>query len=251
MKSTLILFAVLSCTSAIAQSITLPAYQQGQYENDTVYSYYGSLPSEGFGNVDLGGSLASGFITGVDFKIVVDSTNQGASPTHSAFRDSLGTLVPVYQGDTINLPASFQLFAGDIGFHIIIEGTPQIAGEAYLCNLGYVFPTGEDWGIIITENTQDSCLVDQLNGIDEKNESPRIKVFPNPFKKSTTIEIENYSNEFYDCILYNCLGKEVKTIKNINSTQFLIEKEGLPVGTYIFVLQNKYGTMATDKLIIE
>lgn len=251
MKSTFIIFALLSCINSIAQTITLPTYVAGQYENDTVYTYYGSLPFTGMGSVGLGGSIASGFITGVDFKIVVDSTNQGASPTHAAYRDSLGTLVPVYQGDTLDLPASFQLYAGDIGFHIIIEGTPQIAGEAYLCNLGYMFSTGTDWGLLITENTQDSCLVDQFNGLNVHTERPHIKVFPNPFKQNTTIEIKNYSNDLYDCILYDFLGKKVKTINKINSTKFMIDKEGLPMGTYIFRLQNKHGIMATGKLLIE
>lgn len=251
MKSTFIIFALLSCINSIAQTITLPTYVEGQYENDTVYTYYGSLQSTGKGSVELGGSIVSGFITGVDFKIVVDSTNQGASPTHAAYRDSLGTLVPIYQGDTLDLPASFQLYAGDIGFHIIIEGTPQIAGETYLCDLGYMFSTDTDWGMLITENTQDSCLVDQFNGLNEYIENPHIKVFPNPFKQNTTIEIKNYSSESYDCILYDFLGKKVKTINNINSTKFMIDKEGLPMGTYIFRLQNKHGIMATGKLIIE
>lgn len=251
MKSILIIFALLSWTSSIAQSITLPTYQQGQYENDTIYTYYGSLPFTGLGSVDLGGSLASGFITGVDFKIVVDSTNQGASPTHAAYRDSLGTLVPVYQGDTLDIPASFQLYAGDIGFHIIIEGTPQIAGEAYLCDLGYMFSTGSDWGLLITENTQDSCLVDQFNGLNEHNEGQHVKVFPNPFDQTSTIEIENYSNELYSCILYDFLGEKVKSINNISSNKFMIDKEGLTTGTYIFQLQNKYEIISTGKLIIE
>ena len=198
MKSTLIIFAFLSWTSSIAQSIILPTYQQGQNENDTVYTYYGSLPFTGIGSVDLGGSLASGFITGVDFKIVVDSTNQGASQTHAAYRDSLGTLVPVYQGDTLVIPASFQLYAGDIGFRIIIEGKPQIAGESYLCDLGYTFTTGSDWSMLITENTQDSCLVDQFNGLNENTENQNIQVFPNPFNQKKTIEFENYFKTLKD-----------------------------------------------------
>ena len=251
MKSTFIIFALLSCINSIAQTITLPTYVAGQYENDTVYTYYGSLPFTGIGSVDLGGSITSGFIAGVDFKIVVDSTNQGASPTHAAYRDSLGTLVPVYQGDTLDLPASFQLYAGDIGFHIIIEGTPQIAGEAYLCDLGYMFSTGTDWGLLITENTQDSCLVAQFNGLNDNTRNHNIKVFPNPFNQNTTIEIENYLNELYNCIMYDFLGKKVKSINNISSNKFMIDKEGLTTGTYIFQLQNKYEIIATGKLIVD
>jgi len=254
MKSTLIIFAFLSWTSSIAQSFTLPSYQQGQYEIDTVYSYYGSFMSSGIGSIGyyLGSSLPSEFITGVDFKIVCDSTNQGGSPIHSAFRDSLGTLIPVYQGDTLDIPTSFQLFAGDIGFHIIIEGTPQISRESYLCDLGYIFTLGmDDWGMLFLENTQDTCLVDEFNGLNEITKNKNIKVFPNPFNQNTTIEFENYSNEPYSFSLYNILGKKVKTIKNINSNKFMIEKEGLPPGTYIFQLHDKYGIIANSKLMTE
>lgn len=251
MKLTFFIFALLSCTSTIAQTITLPNYIEGQYENDIVYTYYGSLPFTGMGRVDLGGSITSAFITGVHFKVVVDSTQQGASPTHAAYRDSLGTLVPVYHGDTLDIPAIFQLYAGDIGFHIIIEGTPQIAGESYLCDLGYTFSTGSDWEILILDNTQDSCIVDQFNGLNDKTRNQNIEVFPNPFNQSTTIEIKNYSNEFYNCIVYDFLGEKVKSINNIRSNKFMIDKEGLQMGSYIFQLQNKYGIIATGQLIIE
>ena len=149
-------------------------------------------------------------------------------------------MVPVFQDDTLDIPASFQLFAGDIGFHIIIEGIPQIAGETYLCNLRYTFLAGTDWGILISENTEESCLVDQINGLNERNGSKNTRVFPNPFKQYTTIELENYSNKPYNCILYDLIGNEVKSINDISSNKFMIDNEGLPTGTYIFQLQNKY-----------
>lgn len=209
------------------------------------------MTSTGQGNINLGSDLAYGFITGVDFKIVVDSTNQGASTSHAAYRDSLGTLVPVYQNDTLDIPASFQLFAGDIGFHIIIEGIPQIEGEIYLCNLSYTFSTGTDWRMLISENTQDSCFVDQINSLNERNGNQNTRVFPNPFKQYTTIELKNYSNKPYNCTLYDLIGNKVKSINNINSNKFMIDNEGLPSGTYIFQLQNKYGIIATSKLMIE
>ena len=252
MKAISTLLLLLSFTGIIAQSIVLPSYQQGQYENDTVYTYYGSLPSAGIGNIDFGGSLLStGFINGVDFKVVVDSTDPGVSPIHAAFRDSLGTLVPVYQGDTLAIPASFQLYAGAIGFRVIIEGTPQLANETYLCNLEYTFTTGADWGMLIIESTPDSGQVDPISGSIEITENQKINIYPNPFKRSTTIEFENHTKEPYACILYDLLGKEVRTIKNIGSNKFIIEKEGLPSGTLIFQLRNKHGIISTGKLMTE
>jgi len=51
-------------------------------------------------------------------------------------------------------------------------------------------------------------------------------------------------------MIYDFLGKKVKTINNIISSKFMIDKEGLPIGSYIFQLQNKSGIIATGKLII-
>jgi hypothetical protein len=252
MKAASTLLLLLSFTSLIAQPIALPSYQQGHYENDTVYTYYGSLPSSGIGNISFNGVLLStGFVTGVDFKVVVDSTDPGASPIHAAFRDSLGTFVPVYQGDTLAVPAAFQLYAGAIGFRVIIEGTPQMANETYLCNLEYTFTTGTDWGMLIMESTPDSCQVDPISGSIEINEDPKINIYPNPFKRRTTIEFENHTKEPYAFILYDLLGKEVKTIKNIGSNRIVVEKEGLPSGILIFQLRNKYGIISTGKLMTE
>ena len=38
MKSTFIIFALLLCINSIAQTISLPTYVEGQYENDIVYT---------------------------------------------------------------------------------------------------------------------------------------------------------------------------------------------------------------------
>ena len=247
-----ILILTLSFTGIIAQSIVLPSYQQGQYENDTVYTYFGSLPSAGIGTIQFGGSLLStGFITGVGFKVVVDSTDPGLSSTHAAFRDSLGTLVPVYQGDTLSFPVSFQLYAGAIGFHVIIEGNPQLANETYLCNLEYTFSTGTDWGMIVMESTPDSCLVDPISKLTEFNRDVKVSAYPNPFTQNTTIEFDNHSNESYTCVLYDLFGKEIRTIKNNGSSKIKVDRGNLSAGTYLFQLQNDHGAISNGKLLIQ
>ena len=251
MKFPFTIFAVLFWGTSIAQSFNLADYNKGQYKNDTIYTYSGDFPNSGIGSVKLGGSLASKFITGVDFKIVIDSTNKGSAQGHTFFRDSLGTLVPVYQGDTVILPVSFKLYAGNIGFRIIIEGTPQIVGESYLCDLGYAASTGNNWNLIISENTASYCTVDQLNRLSQRITDKNVKVFPNPFKHNTTIEFENNNKGPCTFILQNLLGEKVKTITNISSNKFLITKKGLSIGTYIFILQKENGIIATGKLIIE
>ena len=250
MKTTLSIIALILWRTALSQPITLPIYQEKKHENNTIYEYYGALPFTGIGSIKLSDSLVSSFITGVDFKIVIDSTNMGLSQSHSAFRDSSGVLIPVYQGDTINIPASFKLYAGEIGFRIIIEGIPQIAGESYLCDLAFSSTTGDNWNLLISEISKDSCSVDQTSSLNEKNGNQRIKIFPNPFKKNTIIKFKNDKKESCKFVLFNLIGKKVKTITNINSNELIFEKEDLPIGTYIFIIQNKHKNIASGKLII-
>lgn len=231
-------------SNSFAQSITLPDYQEGQYENDTIYTYYGSFPITGIGTINLGGTLASGFITGVDFKIVVDSINQGSSTTHTAFRDHLGTLVPVYQGDTLEIPTTFQLFAGAIGFHVIIEGTPQVAGESYLCDLGLLFTLGEDWGMIIQENTQYVCVVDQWLGLHINSASRNITVFPNPV--NTTVMLQSTDSDMFidQVTIYDIRGRMLQMVYNTQAADRLrMDVQHLPSGYYMMHLLDKLGQM--------
>ena len=233
---------ILSCASLTAQSISLPVYQQGQYENDTIFSYYGALPTTGIGSINLGGTLASNFITGVNFKMVIDSVNQGSSPFHSAFADSSGTMVPIYQGDTLNIPASFQIFSGNIGFHITIEGTPLSALESYLCDLGYAFTLSNDWGMIIQENNQNTCLVDQSQGLHGSAEYQHNKVYPNPTTSQLTIETEQTLQQV------NIIALTGKTIATYTNNLSSINAADLPSGIYFIQLVAEEDTI-TKKFV--
>ena len=233
MKYLFILLSSLSFTNSIAQIITLPTYQLGQYENNTIYTYYGSLGSVGRGTVSLRETLQTGFITGVHFKMIVDSINQGAAPTHAAFRDSLGTQVPMYKGDTLDIFASFELFSGQIGFHVIVEGTPQIAGESYLCDLGYTHTLGNDFNMIIEPISQNSCLVDQSNGFDEYVNIQKNKLFPNP--STDYIQVSNLTKA-NNYIIYNSVGTIISegTISNAEK----IEVKNYSNGIYFLKFEN-------------
>jgi len=242
---------ILFSSNLWAQNINLPSYQSGQYENDTIYTYFGTLPFSGIGSINLGGTLlSSNFISGVEFILVIDSTNQGMSPTHSAFEDSSGVLIPIYAGDSLSIPANIQLFAGEIGFHVVLEGTPFIASESYLCDLGYTFSTGSNWNMIILENTSDSCLVGPSVGIDKDINRIQIQIGPNPFQEFTLIRFDNQRNERYDFELYDFTGKKVQEINNVRSNCIELNRNNLPTGVYLFQLQNKIGRVYSGRLIM-
>ncbi|MCX6180593.1 MAG: T9SS type A sorting domain-containing protein [Bacteroidetes bacterium] len=233
MKTVLfITFSILLWTSIAAQTINLPAYRQGQYENDTIFTYYGSLTSTGIGSVDFGGGLNSNLISGVKFKMLVDSTDKGASPTHAAFRDSLGTMVAMHKGDTLDIPASFQLFAGKVGFHIIIEGTPSTGGAPYLCDLGYTFTVGNDWIMLIEEKSQKTCQVNISQGIYDNRDLENFNVYPNPASDNIAINTNSQSiGSAYTLI--NQLGEKVLS-GTLTSETTIVDIDQLATGIYLF-----------------
>lgn len=246
-----LVFALMFSLGLQAQSIQLPTYYAGQYHLDTVYTYYGPLPFAGIGSVTYGGNMGPNFITGVDFKVVVDSTNQGASPVHAAFRDSMGMMVPTYAGDTLPVPVYFQLMAGEIGFHVIIEGTPTISGEVYLCDLMYAFTTGNDWGMAILDNSPDTCSVDFFNGFWSSEQAISATAYPNPFHSSTTIEFKRQSALQPQLMLFDAIGQEVKADHTISNDKIRIERKDLPSGLYFFQISESGKVAAFGELIIE
>ena len=88
-----------------------------------------------------------------------------------------------------------------------------------------------------------------INDITQKK--TEIKIFPNPFSASATLEINEMAKDVsYTFKLYNLLGAEVKAIRNIkNSIQ--VKREKLPTGMYIYKLYSEGGVIHTGKLAVE
>lgn len=220
----------LSFISINAQTINLPIYTEGQYQNDTIFSYYGALPFTGIGSIRFEEGLTFNFISGVKFKMVVDII------THTAFKDSLSILVPMHEGDTLDIPASFQLFSGNIGFHVIIEGTPLVAGESYFCDLGYVFTPGSDWGMMISRNSQQVCNVQDAAGINEKLNNS-VHIYPNPVKENISIKADDLTK--YKMVkLVDQLGR-ILSISKIDSSFISIDVHQITSGNYTLIFESE------------
>jgi len=104
---------------------------------------------------------------------------------------------------------------------------------------------------IITNTTLNTIA--SLTSIDEKTPSNiSVSAYPNPFSEMTTFEInDNQSNETYTFVLNDLLGKQVKSVNNINSKQFQISRAGLPNGIYLYKIYNTERLIKIGKLVIQ
>ncbi len=76
-------------------------------------------------------------------------------------------------------------------------------------------------------------------------------VYPNPFTKTTTLQFNNPNSANHSIIIYDMLGKVIRTINNVNSERVEIDRASLVNGAYFVELRNDFKTVATRKLIIE
>lgn len=242
MRTLLFIAVFLSSLTLFSQSIDLPQYQQGKYENDTIVYFYGPLATSGTGIISLANNLQGNFVSGVTFKLIIDTTYQGSSPTHATFWDDQGNLVPIYKGDTLEISSSITIkqLSGVIGLYIIIEGVPSVSGESYLCDLWPMMTLGNNWDLSIVPFTNTTCTVDVATSINPvKENSHKSLVYPNPFESSTTITFDNPNHTNHSIIIYNSNGKMVREINNITSSSVIVEKDGLVPGVYFYHLLNK------------
>ncbi len=253
MKTIFVLFSafILLSTNLKAQEIDLPMYKVGQYEVDTILSYYGSFFDDAIGYIRFDETYSSNFVTGMEFKLIVDKTDTDDPDFKFAgeYRKD-GIRGSIKKGDTIALPLTIQIYFGTIGFQVIVEGTPRVAGESYSCAIGTSIEL-DVWSYVYEAKGNETCIVDVVQSVSEEDESLSFNVQPNPFDQTTTIQFDNLVNEVYTLIVYDFVGIEVMRIEDIESNVIDVDKGDLQAGTYFFKLQNEVGIKATGKLMIE
>jgi hypothetical protein len=191
MKATGIILLFISMNIAVSAQtkFQLPHYTVDHYERTVAYKYFGGLTNTGKGSIAFGGSLPLKFITGMKFYMLVDSIEPGVSPDNAAFKDSAGVNVPMRKGDKLPIPVNFRLYSGKIGLSIVIEGIPTIAGESYSCDITANYTLDENWGILVSESSQNKCVVDFVKGIEtDTDQVMDILVYPNPVTDQLTIK---------------------------------------------------------------
>lgn len=219
-----------------AQNIYLEDYKVGEQINDTIYSYYGNLGVGGNGNVNLTQNLSSELMPGVSFKIVIDSTNQGQSPIHAAFKIVDDKHIALKKGDTVSIPARLRLYAGTLGFHILIHGKPLNANQEYSCDLFFMRTMGEDLSLYISKKSNTTCSVGLTTGLKNKSYNTSFSVYPNPSTSEMTLSV---SNEMLgqDYSISNSTGKMLTSGK-IKDELSVISLDGLLPGMYYIAIEN-------------
>jgi len=77
-----------------------------------------------------------------------------------------------------------------------------------------------------------------------------VHIFPNPFKNNAQAVVDGPNNT-YGFVIMDITGRVVQTITSVTSNQFILNRESLPDGVYIYRLYNNNGVVAYGKIVIE
>ena len=90
-------------------------------------------------------------------------------------------------------------------------------------------------------------------GITELNYNYIHNVYPNPFSLQTTFVIDSrlINRTVLNLRLYNTLGQEVISTKNISTSKVIIRRGNLQNGLYFYRLTGEDGTLGVGKIVIE
>lgn len=94
---------------------------------------------------------------------------------------------------------------------------------------------------------QQGCL-EIVNFVSEKFPGVEINVAPNPFFNRATIDIEGITLDEVDLVVYDLMGRVVRTEKH-RASKFEVYRNNLPAGMYTFQILTNGQTLATGKLI--
>lgn len=248
---------IFSCLAANARTQT---YQVGVPVCDTISTitrYDESFCHPGSYNylrVSLDSRLVP-YVTGLQFLFCVTAI-------HGAVSSNLFGAVSA--GDTFLIPAvtdsvilSFTL-SPNSAFEFVakIVGTPEIAGEAYPCEIsdGITVSLCTNHLIYGVWHEADTCRVAPVSSVHEENETPGgfalRSNYPNPFHLTTEIQYAVGRDELVSLRVYNILGREVATLVNqrmlAGNYRAIFDRQNLPNGIYVihmtagrFVTQRK------------
>lgn len=237
MKHTLLSFAfVLMIITANAQGPTLThlsPLKKGKYVCDTVYKHFDRWYGTGRGMIRLI-QLNPIIVTGVRFYMIADSIEK------SAFIDSMGISIPVHKGVKYPLPLKIAV-TGKIRLCCIVEGTPEVSGQGYPCDLQVGIPLPEDgfdWDPQISPYGNKQCIVESADGIEDNDFRQLVYVYPNPAENEIAIHIK--TSLFYtEFEVFNAMGAKVWSGK-LEREFTTLPLAKLPAGNYFIRIDGKW-----------
>jgi len=226
-----------------AQKIKLPTYSAGKFSSDTIFRFFGPMDDNGDGSVTFQNKLTSTLLTGVKFYVLIDSVDKGGAPanvTTAYVTTDSGRIAK--KGDKHELPAKFKVFAGKLGFSILIEGMPSMENESYYCDLEMLLPTCACVDLVLRNKTEQQCNVTIPDGIQQLNDNTSLLIYPNPAAHTVTINTNSdYTGKCYYIIDGN--GKQVLTGIISNGTT-AVNIDNLPAGNYYIQLEGVRKTLS-------
>lgn len=170
-------------------------------------------------------------------------------PTELAFDP-----VTIATGDTMAFYLTFVPGSGSFHYTDGVEEGARVAYDGLLeikagLGMGELFTEG--FTPRIFNGTLTYCM-NNTTGINELTNAPGVKIYPNPFSSTATLEIEN--PEQYNALavtLYDQAGRHVKQWDDLVSSTVAIDRKNLQSGLYLYVVSNAGMPLATGKLIIE
>ncbi len=116
--------------------------------------------------------------------------------------------------------------------------------------------TAGTYNVVVTDTNGcingSGIVISNISSIFEISLENNVKVYPNPFTETTTIEIINANKNFpLSLILYDHLGKIVNNIIDIRKEKFEISRQGLPDGVYFYKIIDNKGNLIKGKFVIQ
>ena len=178
-----------------------------------------------------------------NYNLKVTQSNDDGYLMVGGLNDSLSDLI-LLKVNSLGDSIWGKVFGGngdDFGNSIITTNDNGFAIVGYTTSFGSAFKE------VYFLKTDSLGLITSINKY-QIGEKP-IKIFPNPFSNSTTLQTSTKFNNLTLSIL-NSFGQEVKQFKNINGNSFTFYRENLPSGIYFLHLAQKNELIAIEKVVI-
>jgi len=153
----------------------------------------------------------------------------------------------IWKFDYINLPPALsneELSKGYVFFKVKLK--PGFAIGDIIPNTAEIY---FDTNPAIITNTFNTEFVTALSTLGF--ESGNFVVFPNPASNFVQINLQNNSQSINSVVIYDVLGKEVKSISNIDSNQVQVNTSNLSSGIYMIEVTTDNGLKQVKKLVIK
>ena len=101
--------------------------------------------------------------------------------------------------------------------------------------------------IIMYLTSTDGVLTDVEN---PEAEIDILNAYPNPMTENAIIQLPEDTGAV-DFLLYDVLGNQIRTMRDIRESQITVERGDLPVGMYVYHLENEAGKLFSGKILVQ